>query len=140
MKLLQKIIIVIVCLLLSGCGASKKINNKAEELSNIETSFFIDISPSEAKEIINYNDNMVIIDISENYNKRHLPGAINIPFPNFEKEILKLDKSKTYLIYGDIESYSQAIASRLAENNFSDVYRLEGGIDSWAQAGYEIKD
>ena len=140
MKFIPKIFIVLACLFLGGCWHDKTDRNKAEDLMSIETPFFIDISASEAKEIINYNDNVVIIDISQSFNERHLPGAINIPFPNFENEIEKLDKNKTYIIYGDIESYSQAIASRLAEKNFSDIYRLEGGIGSWVQAGYEIKD
>lgn len=129
------------CLILCGCGHNNSTGeNIAEDLAGIETPFFIDITADEAKEIINYNDNIIIIDISSNYSQEHLPGAINILFSDLEKELVKLDKSKTYLVYGDIESYSQAIASRLAENNFSEVYRLEGGIKSWIRSGYEVKN
>ena len=50
---------------------------------------------------------------------------------NFEQEIGKLDKSKTYIVYCRSGARSQSAATYMVENGFKKVYNLSGGISNW---------
>ena len=50
---------------------------------------------------------------------------------NFEAEINKLDKSKTYVIYCKSGGRSSAAAEMMSEKGFKHIYNLEGGITDW---------
>jgi len=99
---------------------------------------FVNVLPEEAKEIIDTNGEVVIIDVSSAYTQGHIPGAINIPLADLESRIAKLDKSKEHLVYCNFDS-SAAIAGaqKLAEAGFETIYRLEGNLGGWVSAGFE---
>lgn len=134
-----KIGIIIVIIILGGYwflhkSSKTTVNNQAEkEIINEETPFFTDVSPDEAKNLIANNNKLVIVDVSGKYIEGHLPGAINWPIGQLESKLKELDKTRAYLVYGREEAYSQAAASRLSESGIEDVYRLEGGMEAWAE-------
>lgn len=64
----------------------------------------------------------------------YIAGAekfINFSAGNFESEILKLDKNKTYIVYCASGRRSAQAANLMATKGFKKVYNLEGGINSW---------
>jgi len=78
--------------LLCGCAAPQTIEK---------------VIPSEALNLIQENKgnpDFIILDTQplEEYEKRHIDNAINVPIDSetFQNELDKLDKNKTYLIYG----------------------------------------
>ena len=101
---------------------------------------YIDVSPAEAKELIDNNPDLIIIDVSPNYNNGHLPGAVNyyLGDGSLDEAIPTLDKSKTYLVYCHIDSVAIAGAQKLVDAGFDNVYRLEGNYSSWVDAGYPV--
>jgi rhodanese-related sulfurtransferase len=101
---------------------------------------FIDVGPRKAKELIDQNPELVIIDVSPNYAEGHLPGAVNyyLGDGSLEEEIPMLDKEKTYLVYCHVESVSIQGAQLLVDAGFENVYRLDGDYSAWVEAGYEI--
>ena len=72
-----------------------------------ESQTIVKVIPSEALNLIQENQgnpDFIIVDtqLLEEYERRHIDSAINIPIDTeaFREELDKLDKNKTYLIYG----------------------------------------
>ena len=108
-----------------------------------------EVSAQEAFVLIQQNqDNpdFVILDVRkpENFADGHIEGAINIykHSRNFEEELQKLDKGKTYLVYCRkcTPPYPCSInppgaAAVMRNLNFEKVYNM-GGIIQWQEEGY----
>jgi rhodanese-related sulfurtransferase len=102
---------------------------------------YIDVTPAEAKELIDGNPDLIIIDVSPNYAQGHLPGAINyyLGDGSLDEAIPTLDKSKEYLIYCHVDSVAIRGAQKLVDAGFETVYRLEGNYRAWVDAGYPVE-
>lgn len=99
------------------------------------------VNSAEAKELIDKNPDMVIIDVSIHYADGHLPGAINYAGATgaFTQAISTLDKSKKYLIYCHIDFVSESAAQKLADAGVQNVYWLEDLYSDWVDAGYPVE-
>jgi rhodanese-related sulfurtransferase len=102
---------------------------------------YTDITPAEAKMMIDDNPDLIIIDVSPAYADGHLPGAVNyyVGDGSLDEAIPMLDKDATYLVYCHVESASRQGAQKLVDAGFMNVYRLEGEYDAWVEAGYPIE-
>ena len=102
---------------------------------------YINLTPAEAKDLIDNNPDLIIIDGSPNYAKGHLPGAIKyyLNDGSLDKAIPMLDKNKEYLVYCHLDGQSTLCAQKLVDAGFKNVYRLEG-YWTWVDAGYPIED
>lgn len=62
-----------------------------------------------------------------------VPGAQQIDFfsPNFESQVAKLDKSKTYLVYCRSGNRSKKACTAMDRLGFEKLYNLSGGIMAW---------
>ena len=102
---------------------------------------YIDLSPAEAKGLIDNTPNLIIIDVSPYYDQGHIPGAVHyyIGDGSLDDAILNLDKNLTYLVYCHVDSVSIAGANKLIEAGFENVYRLEGNYPAWVDAGYPVE-
>ena len=108
---------------------------------------FKTIDASELKKKIDSGDDFVLVDVlgEEQYKKRHLPKAINIPITieNFEavvKEKLP-DKNKPVIVYCSSKTClaSPGAAKKLVEMGYKDVTDFDGGIKEWEEAGYAFE-
>jgi rhodanese-related sulfurtransferase len=102
---------------------------------------YIDVSPEKAKELIDNNPDLVIIDVSPAYDDGHLPGAINyyLGDGSLDEAIPTLDKDKEYLVYCHVDSVAIRGAQKLVDAGFKTVYRLEGNYSAWVNAGYPVE-
>jgi len=116
-------------------------SEEAEEESAEETTGYIDVTPEEAKDLIENNPDLIIIDVSPNYASGHLSGALNyyLGDGSLDNAIPTLDKEAKYLVYCHIDSAAILRAQKLADSRFKNVYRLEGNYSSWIDAGYEVE-
>lgn len=105
------------------------------------TNTYIDVTPMEAKELIDSTEDIIIIDVSPYYAQGHIPGALHyyLGDGSLDEAIPSLDKSKVYLIYCHVDSVSIAGANKLIEAGFETVYRLQGNYSAWVNAGYPIE-
>ncbi len=119
-------------ILLSGCITQNDSN---------QNTGYIDVTAAEAKDLIDNNPDLIIIDVSPNYDDGHIPGAINyyVGDGSLDAAIPTLDKSKEYLIYCHVDSAAISGAQKLVDAGFSPVYRLEGNYQAWVDAGYPIE-
>ena len=102
---------------------------------------YIDVSPAEAKDLIDENPDLIVIDVSPAYNQGHLPGAVHyyLGDGSLDNAIPTLDKNKTYLVYCHVDSVAIQGAQKLIDAGFQNVYRLEGNYSAWVNAGYPIE-
>ena len=120
-----------VFILVAVCG----ISFAAEKMS------YVDITPAEAKALIEQTPDIIIIDVSPAYAKGHLPNAVNyyLGDGSLDRAIPNLDKEKTYLVYCHMERPSIQGAQKLVDAGFKHVYRLKGEYKAWVDAGYPIE-
>lgn len=102
---------------------------------------YVDVSPEEAKQMIEQKPNLIVIDVSPNYDKGHLLGAINyyVGDGSLDEAIPSLDKEAEYLVYCHVDSASILGSQKLVDAGFKNVYRLECNYAAWVEAGYEIE-
>jgi rhodanese-related sulfurtransferase len=100
-----------------------------------------EVDPAKASEIISTNlknPDFIIIDVrtQEEYEKTHIPGALNIDFPStsFKKEIDAFDHNKTYLLYCRSGNRSARAMETMREMGFRNVAHIAGGITAWERA------
>ena len=99
-----------------------------------------DVSPAEAKELIDTTD-IIVIDVSPHYASGHLPGAVHyyIGDGSLDRAIPTLDIGATYLVYCHATSVAQAGAQKLIDAGIINVYRLDGNYGAWVDAGYPVE-
>jgi rhodanese-related sulfurtransferase len=124
---------------LSGCTSN------IENGSNPEKQILKDINIEEAYNLIqnnSENQNFIILDIrtQEEYESEHIKNSVMIDFysDNFENELNKLDKNKTYLIYCRTGRRTGITLDIMEELGFLQVYNMAGGITQWKTMGYPV--
>ena len=124
-------LLIIISLLVAGCN----------EQESGEASSYIDVTAEEVKDLIDTKPDLIIIDVSPNYDNGHIPGAVNyyIGDGSLDDAIPSLDKDKEYLVYCHVDSASISGAQKLIDAGFTTVYRLEGNYQAWLDAGYPIE-
>lgn len=102
---------------------------------------YVDLTPAEAKALIEKTPDLTIIDVSPAYAKGHLPKAVHyyLGDQSLDKAIPKLNKDKPYLVYCHVDSVSIQGAKKLVDAGFKKVYRLKGNYKAWVDAGYPIE-
>ena len=125
----------------SSEATSQSDMSSSEPVSDDTMISYQDISPAQAKELIENTPDLIIIDVSPNYDEGHLPGAVNyyLGDGSLDEAIPDLDKTKTYLVYCHVDSVAIQGAQKLIDAGFTNVYRLEGNYAAWVAAGYDIE-
>ncbi len=92
------------------------------------------------------DEGAVIIDArpAEFYNQAHIKDSINLPKDMFSfvysMKLSDLDPAIPIIVYGRNISrrYDSDVARELTEIGHEKVLVLEGGLDTWKEAGYEV--
>ena len=101
------------------------------------------ITADELNTKVNQGEEIVILDVrsEDSYAVKHIKGAINIPFTEFESRSAELVKSSEIIIYcSDNDCGLSANAFTLLTNSgFKNVSALKGGIEDWTDKGYPVE-
>lgn len=98
-----------------------------------KTMSFTEITPQEAKKIIDTEDDIQILDVrtKEEYDTGHIIGAICFPNEDIIDEPEELaDKSQKILVYCRSGNRSKQAAAKLADMGYENVLEF-GGILDW---------
>ncbi|MDF2950648.1 MAG: Rhodanese domain protein [Anaerocolumna sp.] len=118
------LLIVIVTTILAGCSSKEESTTPVTQK----------ITAQEAKEMIDNNSDIIILDVrtKEEYNSGHIEDAILIPDYEIVEnaEIILTDKSTKILVYCRSGNRSASATSALAELGYTSVYDF-GGIIDW---------
>lgn len=147
MKKVLYITSVLLCILLSGCGDATSIGiiGGADGPTSIivaekgEKAMYEQITPEEAKKIMDSGEEYVILDTREQdeYDEGHIPGAILIPYTEIENKAEEMlpDKDKLILVYCRSGRRSKIAAEALSKLGYTNVKEF-GGIIDWP---YEVE-
>ena len=121
------VVLVAGALLLAGCSSSKG------AITNMNSSDF----SNKIKE-----PGVVVLDVRtpSEFVAGHIQGAVNIDVEasNFNAEIAKLDKSKTYAVYCHSGNRSGVATATMAKAGFTHIFNLENGISDWMAHGMMV--
>lgn len=110
----RHISLLLICLLLSACSTNQKYHT---------------IDTNKATELI--NNGAIVIDVRtvDEYNREHIENAINIPLDQIATT--NFDKDLTIIVYCQTGIRSEEAAKILAENGYTSLYNLDGGLLNW---------
>lgn len=80
------------------------------------------------------SDSILLVDLrpSNDFEKGHITGAINIPFNELENSVYKLKNTeKSIILVCEMGSQSGNAGEVLNKEGFNDILILQGGIGDW---------
>ncbi|MBT5560681.1 MAG: rhodanese-like domain-containing protein [Proteobacteria bacterium] len=84
----------------------------------------------------------MIIDVSTNaeFNKGHLPGALNLPLEELQKDTSKINKHKGKNLILTCANGNKSIAAGkyLKKQGFEQVHHLNGGLIAWERENLPV--
>jgi thiosulfate sulfurtransferase len=100
---------------------------------------YTDLTPPQASRLILENiENVSLVDLRdmESYGKDHIKGSISKPIDDFLKEIFEgfsssAEKNPKMVLACYTGHLSKAAAAILAEEGFTQVYSIKGGVRRW---------
>ena len=103
------------------------------------------ITAAELKAKIDRGDQFHLVEtlLPREYEKWHLPGAINIHFNKIGKESReRFEKDDEIVVYcHDEECNASPIAAKKLESmGYNHVYEFSGGKKAWKEAGYPVDE
>lgn len=102
------------------------------------------LSRSELKEMMDREEDFSLIEVlpQDEYEKFHLPGAINVPGDSLRDTIADVisDRDKTVVVYCASPSCtaSDRAAELLVDMGYNDVRDYRGGKQHWKEGGLPV--
>lgn len=96
--------------------------------------------PAEFHQAINGGAEVIDVRTPDEFAAGHIEGAVNIDIasPDFATQLSQLDPTKTYAVYCRSDNRSGVATTQMANQGFTKVYDLDGGIIAWEQDGYPV--
>lgn len=117
------IALILAGLLLTGCAAP------AEDMPS-----YRQITMEEAATVMKETDDYILLDVRtpEEFEDRHIPGAINIPNETIDTEPIPQlpDKEQQILVYCRSGNRSKQASEKLAAQGYTNIIEI-GGINDW---------
>jgi phage shock protein E len=89
---------------------------------------------------------VVVLDVRspQEFSEGHVAGAVNtpvsgVPLRQFDEQVGKLDKNKTYLVHCARGVRSANAVSRMQKLGFKHLLDYSGGMDEWRRAGKPVE-
>lgn len=81
-----------------------------------------------------------ILDVrtQEEYNAGHIRNSTLISVQDLSKRINEVPSDRKILVYCRTGGRSTAASEILANNGFTRIYNMKGGITEWTKAGYDV--
>lgn len=122
----------VLALALAGCGGGSA-NPTAEAVAVL--------GPGDAQALVESGD-VEVLDVRtpEEYAQGHIEGATLVDFyePDFAERIGRLDRDREYVVYCRSGNRSAQATALMAEQGFTAVNDIEGGILAWEAAGLPV--
>jgi rhodanese-related sulfurtransferase len=97
------------------------------------------ISVDELNQLLSQSPNQLfIIDLmsKEDFDRRHVPGAVNIPLEELGKRLSEIPANKTIVVSCTRGLMKSDLGLQQLQNSgFANVRKLTGGVNGW----YELK-
>ncbi len=119
----KALLILTLLFFLMGCNTGTNAKNSPQ-----------DITPAEAKELLEADSSVVIIDVrtQSEYDAGHIPNAVLLPLDEISNSAAQImpNLNTTYIIYCRSGNRSAQAVTLLDQMGYTDLYDL-GGIIDW---------
>lgn len=100
---------------------------------------YMDVPVELAKDLVDLDNSLTVVDVSPMYDQGHIPGAVSAPLAELQSHLVQWDPENRYLVYCHGEAPSREGAQTLVDAGFVTVFRLEGDYSAWVDAGYAVE-
>ena len=114
---------------------------KTKAVNYFRTKLEFTVGPVELAHMLEDRVDLTILDVraEEDYNKGHIPGAINVPKERWDTfEGLSMARRHVVYCYSQQCHLAAAACVKFATRGFR-VLELEGGIQAWQQLGFQME-
>ena len=109
-------------------------------LANVTDACYTNITAEEAKQMIDENQSVVILDVRTlaEYKSGHIDGSKLIPLLELEERINAIDGNSAVIVYCRSGIKSEDACNILVNHGYEKVYKMMGGLNAWEDAGFPI--
>ena len=127
-----------VALVSCGTGQSSGISSGEKLTQTAQNLLVREVSVDQAYQL--YQEKIAFLDVRtpEEWNDAHVPGSTLLPLEDLEERVNELPQDLELVVYCRSGNRSAEAARILLEAGFSDVYSMDGGLNDWIMAGYEV--
>jgi phage shock protein E len=127
-------------LLLGSCNQNNPSTETVVAASpNMPSAMAKTINSQQAKALLSQQPTTIVLDVrtEQEFTGGHLAQALNLDFnaPDFQTQLLSLDKTKPYLVYCAVGGRSSKAAKFMQEMGFQQVYNVSEGFPALQTAG-----
>jgi rhodanese-related sulfurtransferase len=103
------------------------------------------IGVDELRRLMHAGGRPVIVDVrspsARDLDPRYIPGALAMELGEVERRLDQLPADRDIVFYCTCpnEASAATVAKRLIELGYARVRPLQGGLDAWIEAGYEVE-
>jgi rhodanese-related sulfurtransferase len=97
-----------------------------------------EISPADAKTLIDSGAQLVDVRTDAEYEAGHIPGSRHIQLADVQMEAAGLEREEPVVIYCRSGDRSGLAADAFAASGW-DAHSIEGGLEAWKQAGFPLE-
>ena len=142
MKMVLMTVLLVLALLTPVVLAQEKSTKPVAEKN--AASKFQNVKPEQFDALRKADTNStVVLDVrtTKEYREGHIPGSVMIDFSadDFEQQVARLDKDKTYLVHCAAGGRSTRACKKMEQLGFKKLYNLEGGMGAWEKAGKPVE-
>jgi rhodanese-related sulfurtransferase len=108
---------------------------------------FADLDPVDARMMVKTRigqPDFVLLDVRTpgEHELMHIDGDINVDYhsPDFYRELLRLPRDRTYLVYCSTGARSGRTVELMRELDFNSAQNLAGGINAWLECGFKVEE
>ncbi|MDO8746657.1 MAG: rhodanese-like domain-containing protein [Thermodesulfovibrionales bacterium] len=127
------------CLVLAVQSAEKT----PDQLVNEAKAGIKEVSVYDVKKMMDAKEKVFIIDVmdKEEYEKEHIPGAINISRGRLEFSVEKVipDKISKVIVYCRSDKRGPLATKSLNIVGYGNAVNMKGGLQAWKEAGYPVE-
>lgn len=133
-------IVVLLAVTLAACAANEPSDGqeRSDSAQTAQPLAVREVSIDEAFQL--YQDKVAFLDVRTpaEWNAAHVPGSTLLPLEDLEDRAGELPRDLELVVYCRSGDRSAQAARILMDAGFSDVYSMDGGLNDWIAAGYEV--
>jgi rhodanese-related sulfurtransferase len=117
-----------------------KKNDPAGAQRHFESKMAFTTGPVELNNNLKQGTDLVVVDVreAEDYDKGHVPGAINLPYDKWStRDGLSRDKLNVLYCYSHVCHLAAMAAVEFAKAGYS-VMEMDGGFEAWQENELEV--
>ncbi|MFX1518213.1 MAG: rhodanese-like domain-containing protein, partial [Promethearchaeota archaeon] len=115
--------------------------NEKSSLSDYFDMGYISLPVDKAKQIIDRNKNVIILDVRppSEFELIHINNSMLVPLTELKTKMEEMNEEDFIIVYCESGRRSQEASIQLKENGFLYVHNIAGGIEAWIDAEYPVE-